>query len=199
MKTKKIFCLILCAVIVALSLTACSSGTSMTEANITKTVDKAFSALAEFDTDALNKYVSSSTLSIIMSYAESHDQFKELGKAMFANLSYEITSIDTENATVTVSVKNKDLTEVANEFVTDLKSNYSTVQLLRKLNDEDFLNTSLSELCDDIANAPMSDKSTEVTLNVQKGKKNLVLSFDSDAENAVSGNAIEAIKSIYGV
>ena len=53
-----------------MSLSACSTlNNEMTEENITKTVDRAFDALAKFDTDDLNKYVDSPTLTTIISYA----------------------------------------------------------------------------------------------------------------------------------
>ncbi len=195
---KKTFSLILCAVLIALTFCSCSSSTEMTEENVTKTVDKAFAALVEFDTDDLEKYVDSSTLSVILQYAENHDQFVELGKAIFENLTYEITSIDLESSEVTVSVSNKDLYQVASDFTTNLKNNYSTLQLLRKLDDDDFLDENLNILCEDIANAELTGEYTEITLSIEQGKKNLVLSFDTDAENAVSGSALEAISGIYG-
>lgn len=195
---KKTISILLCAVMIVLCFTGCSDSTKMTEDNITKTVDKAFSALADFDTENLEKYVDSTTLTVIMKYAEKHHQFSDLGKAIFANLSYEITGIDTEAKTVTISVKNKDLFAVANAFAGDLKKNYSTFELLAKLNDSSFLDKNLASLCDDIANAPLSGETTEITLAVEQGKKNLVLVFDDEDENAVSGGALKAIKSVYG-
>lgn len=194
---KKTISILLCAVIIILSFAGCTGSTKMTDENISKTVDKAFSALSDFDSEELNKYVSSTTLSVIMKYAEKHPQFADLGKAIFANLSYEIIAIDTENATVTISVNNKDLFAVADKFAKDLKKNYSTMELLAKLNDSSFLDENLSSLCNDIANAPLSGEATEITLSVSQGKKNLVLVFDDDGENAVSGGALKAIKSVY--
>lgn len=194
---KKTISILLCAIMIVLCFAGCSGSTKMTEDNITKTVDNAFSALADFNAENLEKYVDSSTLKIIMKYAETHQQFADLGKAIFANLSYEIKNIDTEAKTVTISVKNKDLFAVANEFASDLKSNYSTIQLLSKLNDDSFLDKNLAALCDDIANAPLNGESTEITLAIEQGKKNLVLVFDDNDENAVSGGALKAIKSVY--
>lgn len=196
---KKIIGILLCAIMIALSFTACSANNEMTEENIEKTVDAAFSALVEFDTDKLDKYVESSTLSVIIGYAEKHDQFVDLGKAIFANLTYEITNIDVENAQVTVSVKNKDLFQAASEFAQELKTNYSTLQLLRKLDDDEFLDRKLNALCESIANARITDASTEITLKVEQGKKNLVLVFNSEAEDSVSGSALNAIKNIYSL
>lgn len=195
---KKTISILLCAIMIVLCFAGCSDGTKMTEDNITKTVDNAFSALADFNSENLEKYVKSSTLTIIMKYAEKHQQFSDLGKAIFANLSYEIINIDTDAKTVTISVKNKDLFAAANKFASDLKSNYSTIELMRKLNDDSFLDKNLASLCDDIANAPLSGESTEITLTIEQGKKNLVLVFDDTAENAVSGGALKAIKSVYG-
>lgn len=196
---KKIISAALCAVIMLMCFTACSSTSNeMTEANITKTVDKSFDALKRFDTDALKKYVDSPTLSIIMSYAEKHQQFADLGKAIFANLSYEITNIDIENKQVTVKITNKDLQQVAGTFADNLKKDYSTFQLLAKLSDDNFLDRKLSELSEDIANAPMLNGEIEITLTIEQGDKNLVLVFGDESENAVSGSALSAIKSIYG-
>lgn len=197
---KKIISIFLCIVAICMSLSACSTlNNEMTEENITKTVDRAFDALAKFDTDDLNKYVDSPTLTTIISYAEKHQQFADLGRAIFENLSYEIKSIDTENQTVTISVQNKDLYLVASDFARELKSDYTTFQLLAKLSDDNFLDRKLNELCDDIADAKLSGNTTDITLSVEKGKKNLVLVFDNEAENSVSGGALSAIKTIYGL
>ena len=197
---KKIISIFLCIVAICMSLSACSTlNNEMTEENITKTVDRAFDALAKFDTDDLNKYVDSPTLTTIISYAEKHQQFADLGRAIFENLNYEIKSIDTENQTVTISVQNKDLYFVASDFARELKSDYTTFQLLAKLSDDSFLDRKLNELCDDIANAKLSGSTTDITLSVEKGKKNLVLVFDNEAENSVSGGALSAIKTIYGL
>lgn len=197
---KKIISIFLCIVTICMSLSACSThNNEMTEENITKTVDRAFDALAKFDTDDLNKYVDSPTLTTIISYAEKHQQFADLGRAIFENLSYEIKSIDTENQTVTISVQNKDLYLVASDFARELKSDYTTFQLLAKLSDDSFLDRKLNELCDDIANAKLSGSTTDITLSIEKSKKNLVLVFDNEAENSVSGGALSAIKTIYGL
>lgn len=196
---KKNISILLCAILILLSFTGCSASNEMTEENVKKTVDSAFSALIEFDTDSLNKYVESSTLSVIIGYAEKHDQFVKLGKAIFENLTYEIKNIDLENNQVTVSVKNKDLFKAASEFAGNLKEDYSTLQLLNKLNDDDFLDRKLSQLCEAIAAAPLTDTTTDITLNIEQGKKNLVIVFNADAEDAVSGSALNAIKEIYNV
>lgn len=194
---KKAISVILCAVILVMSLSGCTGSAELTEDNVTKTVDKAFTALKEFDADDLDKYVDSSTLSIIIGYANKHDQFAQLGKAIFANLSYEITDIDLEAKKVTVAVKNKDLFAVASDFAAQLKNDYSTFQLLSKLNDERFLDINLNALCEQIDSAPMSDKETQITLSVEQSSKNLVLVFDDAAEDGVSGSALNAIKNIY--
>lgn len=196
---KKAISLILCAVILCLGLTACSGpNADMTEENITDTVETVEAALRDFDIDNLNKYVDSTTLSIILGYAEKHEQFAELGRAIFANLEMEITSIDIYNQTVTVSVSNKDLFQAANNFAQQLKSDYSTFQLLSKLNSDLFLDTKLAQLCADIDAADILPQAVEITLDIEQGSKNLVLSFNDKAENAVSGGALSAIKAIYG-
>lgn len=195
---KKLISVFLCAVILCLSFTACSGpNADMTEENITATVKAAETALKEFDIDELNKYVDSSTLSIILSYAKKHDQFAQLGKAIFENLKMDVKSIDIENKTVTVSVSNKDLYQAAGDFAAKLKADYSSFQLLTKLNDEQFLDNRLNSLCKEINNADFLPDSVEITLSIEEGSKNLTLRFNDEAENAVSGGALSAIKGIY--
>ena len=96
-------------------------------------------------------------------------------------------------------MQNKDLYLVASDFARELKADYTTFQLLTKLSDDSFLDRKLNELCDGIANAKLSGNTTDITLSVEKGKKNLVLVFDNEAENSVSGGALSAIKTIYGL
>ena len=70
------------------------------------------------------------------------------------------------------------------------------MQLLGKLNDVSFLNTKLAELKDLISKAKMKEDGIDITLNIEQGSKNLKLAFDDTAENAVSGGALNAIKSL---
>lgn len=196
---KKIISLLL-ALILCLSFTACSGpNADMTEENITETVAAVETALKNFDTDDLDKYVDSSTLSVIIGYAESHEQFADLGRAIFANLEMDITNIDMENKTVTVTAMNKDLSAATSEFAQSLKDSYSTFALLRKLSDDTFLDEKLAELQGTIANCQLMDEGIEIVLNIEQGSKNLVFSFDSLDEDAVSGGALSAIKEIYGI
>ena len=150
----------------------------------------------EFDTDKLQKYVDSSTLNTIANYAQKQEQFKTLGQAIFENLDYEIKDIDLDKKTVTITVKNKDLSDGAKKFAEEITSEYSGVQLLGKLNDVSFLNTKLAELKDLISKAKMEKDGIDITLNIEQGSKNLKLAFDDAAENAVSGGALNAIKSL---
>ena len=147
---KKLLSLVL-ALLLALSFAGCSGSTAMTEKNVTATVDQAFSALKDFNTKKLEKYVDSKTLSVIITYANKHDQFADLGKALFKNLEYNIESIDLDAKTVTVSVRNKDLKDTASAFTKALVSKYSALQMLGLLNNETWLNTSLKSLTDSIA------------------------------------------------
>lgn len=196
---KKVLSLIMCAVLIAVSFCACSGpNADMTDENITETVTVVETALKEFNTEDLEKYVDSSTLSIIMGYAKEHQQFVDLGKAIFENLDIEIKSIDAENATVTVSVTNKDLYQTASAFASQLKSDYSTLQLLGKLSDDAFLDVKLASLCENINKCEMMPQPEEIVLTIEQDKKNLVLKFDDQAEDAVSGGALTGIKSIYG-
>lgn len=197
---KKTVALILCAAMILFCFSACSKASAeMTEENITKTTEVVFKALKEFNTDDLEKYVSSSTLSVIMSYAKQHDQFAELGRSIFENLSYEITSIDTQNKTITLSVINKDLAQPAKDFTNDLMSKYSTFQLLSNLSSDTWLDSNLSVLQQKIADAPMQSSPTEITVTIEQGDDNLIFTFNENAENGVSGGALGAIKSAIGV
>lgn len=196
---KKTLSLVL-ALILCLSFTACSGpNAEMTEENITETVATVETALKEFDTEALDKYVDSATLSVIIKYAEEHEQFSQLGKAIFENLELEVKEIDIDNKTVTVTAKNKNLSEATSEFAEKLQSNYSNFALLKKLNDDAFLDEKLTELQDKINACQMMDSGVDIVLNIEQDSKNLVLSFDENAEDTVSGGALSAIKSIYGI
>ena len=191
----KILTSVILAVVLAFSFSSCAK-TEMTEENITDTVSTVETALKEFDSKTLEKYVSSSTLSYIMKYAENHQQFVDLGKAIFKDLEITVTSVDVENRTVTLDVKNKNLKTAASIFALNLKDNYTTMQLLQKLDDEAFLDESLGTLVDSI-NSTKDTVEATVTLKVVQGKRNLVLSFDDDGEDAVSGGALTGIKNIY--
>lgn len=194
---KKALSILFCLAFILVSFTACSSN-AMTEKNVTKTVDTAFTALKEFDTDTLQKYVDSSTLNTIVGFAQKHDQIKQLGQAIFENIDYKIKSIDLDKKTVSITVKNKNLAQGASDFATKLKNEYNTVQLLSKLNDEIFLNARLNELKQKISDAQMESDGIDITLNIEQGSKNLKLSFDEKAEDAVSGGALSSIKAIFG-
>lgn len=194
---KKTLSILLCLAFMLVSFTACSSN-AMTEKNVAKTVDTAFAALKEFDTDTLQKYVDSSTLNTIVGYAEKHEQLKQLGQAIFENVDYEIKSIDLDKKTVTVTVKNKDLAQGASDFANELKKDYSAFQLLAKLSDDTFLDSRLAQLKEKIADAQMEENGVDITLNIEQGSKNLKLTFDDTAEDAVSGGALSSIKAIFG-
>lgn len=197
---KKGIALFLSIVLIICCFSACAkTSAEMTQENITATADTVFTALKEFNTEDLETYVSSSTLSVIMGYAEKHEQFAELGRSIFENLSYEITSIDTQNKTITLSVMNKDLASTAQNFTNDLLSKYSTLSLLSNLSSDTWLDSNLAILQEDIAAAPMQSESVEITLTIEQGEDNLVFVFDENAENGVSGGALGAIKNAIGV
>ncbi len=195
---KKIISAILVLSIVFVFAGCSGPNAELTEENITETVNVAVDALKEFDTEQLDKYVESSTLSYIVGFAEDHEQFAELGRAIFKNLTVDVKSIDIENKTVTVTVRNKDLEQAAYDFTQDLLSNYTKIQLLGKLTNDSWLDSNLSTLVSEIGKAKMSDQGIDVTLTIRQDKKNLVLCFDETAENAVSGGALGAVKSIVG-
>ncbi len=195
---KKILSITICIIMIAISFAGCSSpNAEMTEENITKTVETVETALKEFDTDKLGKYVDSPTLTTIITYSKGHEQFTKLGQAIFENLTIEITNIDIENSTVTISVSNKDLSYTANNFAKELKEQFSSFQLLANLNNDDFLDSKLQWLCNEIERAEMLPNAYEITLSIEQRDKNLVLSFDDGAEDAVSGGALTGIKKIY--
>lgn len=196
-KALKVITSILLTLSMVFSLSACSSGAKLTQENVIKTVEIVETALKEFDTEKLQKYVSSTTLDYIIKFSNNHEQFAELGRAIFKDLEMEVESVDLENKTVTVTVRNKKLTNAASSFSKKLKERYSSFQLLQKLDDESFLDSSLGELVESIADAQLTTEAN-VTLNIEQGKKNLILSFDADAEDAVSGGALQAIKKIFG-
>lgn len=195
---KKALSLILSILLITAIFSACSakSNSALTEENVTATVDAAFTALKEFDTEALEKYVDSQTLDLIMDFAKGHEQFTELGKAMFGSLTYEIKSIDLENKTVTVTVNNKELAGIAGNFTRSLLKDYSNFELLASLKSDLWLDNNLSVLTEQIAAANMTRNGIDITLSITQEKKNLVLSFDDEAENAVSGGALSAIKDL---
>lgn len=195
---KKIISAILVLSIVFVFAGCSGPNAELTEENITETVNVAVDALKEFDTEQLDKYVESSTLSYIVGFAKDHEQFAELGRAIFKNLTVDVKSIDIENKTVTVTVRNKDLEQAAYDFTQDLLSNYTKIQLLGKLTNDSWLDSNLSTLVSEIGKAKMSDQGIDVTLTIRQDKKNLVLCFDETAENAVSGGALGAVKSIVG-
>lgn len=195
---KRSICFLL-AVMMTLSLSACSAGTRMTEENITKTIQKVEKALREFDTQTLEKYVSSKTLDYIIRYAAEHEQINRVGKLLFKNLEINIKSVDTKNATASVEVKNKDLALGGERYMRLLntRSRGDTFKMLELMSDEDFLNLSEKMLTAQISRATVPDNPTAVTLKIKKGKGNLIVSFDEKAEDAVAGGAVKSIKNAY--
>ncbi len=170
----------------------------LTEKNITKTVDVVFEALKTFDTKTVKTYVDSTTLDIILTYASKKDQFKKLGIAMFENLTYEIKEIDTDGQTVTLSVKNKDLSKVASDYTENLLEQYSglagMLELAKGITDDAWLNSNLAVLTKGINEAVMKDEAVEITLSLEQKKDRLVFTFTESSEDAVSGGALTAIK-----
>ena len=200
---KKFTAVFLSILIIAFSFTACSSkpNNKLTEKNINNTIDTAFSALREFDSATVKTYVESSTLDTILTYASKKEQFKKLGIAMFENLDYEITAYDIDNRTITLAVKNKDLSEVASEYTKNLLKEYASItgmlQLLKDIKDDNWLNNNLSILTKGINDAAMKDEEVEIKLSFEQKKDRLVFTFTEEAEDAVSGGALTAIKNIF--
>ncbi len=182
----------------AFSLGGCAN-IRITEDNVTKAVSIVEKALREFDRDTLQKYVDSKTLKYIFQFAEKNEQVAEIGRLMFENLEMTVKSVDEENKTVTVEVKNKDLALVGERYsrLLKAKSKGSTVEMLKLFGDEEFLDISVKTLTAQISRATIPDNPTEITLTVKEGKKNLVLYFNEAAEDAVSGGAVNAITNAF--
>lgn len=195
---KRAISLALVFIIIAMLFSGCSSAPNadMTEKNVKKTVDVVFEALKNFDMETLDTYVKSSALTRIITFAEDHDQFRQLGRAIFANLSYEIKEIDLDAALVTVAVTNKDLAEAAKNFTDDLLDKFSLLDLLTQITNDAWLDENLSILTKSIDNCELNPNPVEITLKIREGADHLVLHFGTDAENAVSGGALGAIKGI---
>ena len=198
---KKVLAVVL-SLLMVFSLSACSgSSNELTEENVTLTVDTIMTALKEFDTDTLSAYVDSTTLSTIITYAGGYDEITTLANAMFENLDYSVVDIDltdSENATVTLSVINKDMGDEAKEYIDNLLDQYSTIQLLAKLATANWLNTQVEALVMRIDECEMQEDYTEITLTITQGEDNLVLAFDETAEDAVSGGVLSAVSALFG-
>lgn len=200
---KKFTVVFLSILIIAFSFTACSSkpNNKLTDKNITKTVDTIFSALKGFDSATVKTYVESSTLDTILTYASKKDQFRRLGVAMFENLQYEIKEIDTDSKSVTLAVKNKDLSAVASEYTKNLLKEYASIsgmlQLLKDITNDTWLDNNLSILTKGISSAVMNDEEVEIKLSFEQKNDRLVFKFTQEAEDAVSGGALTAIKDIF--
>lgn len=202
MKIAKKFLAVVLSLLMVFSLSACSSSSNeLTEENVTLTVDTIMTALKEFDTDTLSAYVDSTTLSTIITYAGGYDEITTLANAMFENLDYSVVAIDltdSENATVTLSVINKDMGDEAKEYIDNLLDQYSTIQLLAKLATANWLNTQVEALVMRIDECEMQEEYTEITLTITQGEDNLVLAFDETAEDAVSGGVLSAVSALFG-
>lgn len=199
---KKIISVFLILTIVALGFCACSSKPSnrISERNITKTVGVIFDALKEFDTKTIKTYVDSDTLDIILTYASKKEQFRKLGVAMFENITYAIKEVDLDGQTVTLSVKNKDLTKVAADYTADLLGRYSgltgMMELAKSITDDAWLNSNLAVLTEGIKNAEIKSEPVEIKIHFEQKKDRLFFGFTESAEDAVSGGALTEIKKI---
>lgn len=200
---KKFLAILLSVLIIACSFSACSAkpNNKLTEKNITVTINTIFDALKVFDSATVKRYVESSTLDKILTYASKKDQFRKLGVAIFENVEYTIKNIDVDNKTVTLSVKNKDLSEVASEFTEGLLKEYASitgvVQLLKDITNDEWLDNNLSILTKGISAAIMQNKEVDVDLSFEQKNDRLVFNFTLEAEDAVSGGALTAIKNLF--
>ena len=200
---KKFTAVLLSILIIAFSFTACSSkpNNKLTDRNVTNTINTIFDALKEFDSATVKRYVESTTLDTILTYASKKDQFKKLGVAMFENINYEIKEIDTDSKTVTLTVKNKDLSEVASDYTKNLLKEYGSLtgmlELLKNITNDAWLDSNLSILTKGISSAVMKDEEIEIKLSFEQKNDRLVFTFTQEAEDAVSGGALTAIKDIF--
>ncbi len=193
---KKILCVLLSVLFIAGMFSACSTKPTneLTKDNVELTVNTVFENLVNFNCDELDKYVSSTTLSIIIKYAKTHSQFSDLGSAMFSSLTYEIKDIDLDNKTVTLAVQNKDMFNLAYDYTSELMKTYSSFDLMQRLTDDTWLDNNLAKLTEEISKAEMQSEQAEITLTILVGRQNLMLEFTEDDENAISGGALSAIK-----
>lgn len=200
---KKFLAVFLSVLIIACCFSACSAkpNNKLTEKNITVTINTIFDALKVFDSATVKRYVESSTLDTILTYASKKDQFRKLGVAIFENVEYTIKDINTDSKTVTLSVKNKDLSDVASEFTENLLKEYASisgiVQLLKDITDDAWLDKNLSVLTKGISAAGMRNDEVDVKLSFEQKNDRLVFKFTLDAEDAVSGGALTAIKNLF--
>ncbi|MBQ9227856.1 MAG: hypothetical protein IJ168_03395 [Eubacterium sp.] len=189
--------LFLCLAMV-FALSACS-GSTLTEANITKTVELVEKALRDFDKETLQKYVNSKTLDYIIKFAGSKEQFDTIGKLLFEKLELNVKSVDLDNSTVTLEVLNLDMHLVGERYakVIQVRSHGKATEMLSLLSDDDFLDLSVRSLTAQISQATVPDNPTEVTVRVQTSGKNLVLVLDEAAEDAVSGGVLTAVTNVF--
>ena len=182
------------------ALSACSAS-AMTEDNITKTVALVEKALREFDRESLQKYVNSKTLNYILKLTNNNEQVDTIGKLLFEKLEITVKAVDVENRQVTVEILNRDMALIGERYSNMLQHypNDSPLGMLGLLGDEKFLDISVRSLTAQISAATVPDNPTEVTLKVSKGAKNLVLYFDEEAEDAVSGGVVTAISEAFSL
>jgi hypothetical protein len=189
--------LFLCLTLV-LAFSACSKAAKLTEDNIIKTAQLVEKAFREFDSKTLQKYINSKTLNYIIQYSENKDQIKQLGLAMFENVTFGVKSVDLKNSKVTLSVNNKDMKLIGERYVKMLNHLYkSPVEMIKALSDDVFLDRSLRSLKAQISRATVPDNPTEVTVSVTPQKDGVVFNLTTEAEDAVSGGALTAITGAF--
>lgn len=195
---KKGVSLLLCLSLL-FAVSACSRAMALTEENITKTVALVEKALRDFDRDELQKYVSSKTLTYIFQFANGKEEFNTIGKLLFEKLEISVQAVDLENQTVTLSIRNRDMALVGERYAKFLKarSHGKTTEMLKLLSDDNFLNISVKSLTAQISRATVPDNPTEVTLKVKQDGENLVLVFDEEADDVVSGGVVKAITEAF--
>ena len=195
---KKGVSLLLCLSLL-FAVTACSKAVALTEENITKTVALVEKALRDFDRDSLQKYVSSKTLNYIFQFANGKEEFNTLGKLLFEKLEISVASVDLENNKVTLQILNRDMAIVGERYskLLQTRSHGKTAEMLKLLSDDEFLDISLRSLTAQISRATVPDNPTEVTVGVKQEKKNLVLVFGEEADNAASGGIVKAITEAF--
>ena len=193
-KFRKGLSLLICFAL-TFSLSACSGGKpQINEETVAETVANVEKALKDFDRLSLKAYVKSSTLDTILNLSKTHPQFTALGQSMFEKLEISVKSVNKKDKTVTLSVKNRDLSKIATEFTNSITEGRNILQMTQLLNDDKFLNESLKKLTAEISEATVPDNPTEITVPIEKNESNLVLVMDDKAEDIISGGALTAIK-----
>ena len=194
---KKLLCLLLCTLMV-FSFSGCSSK-KLSEENVNKTIETVENAFIDASVVTLNKYtkfdtVLSNKIKVDPKNLGGKKKLLELTKVLFENLEIEVNSVDLEEMTVTLNVTNKVTYLTTDNFLTNLKKSNSVTQIITNLSDDEFVTKNVDIYIKELEKAPIASSPRTITVKFEQGKHNLVLLFDDEAINAITGGASEALK-----